>query len=531
MSPIQKVKKNRKKLMSFLVFFLMFFSVFMTISFLESNMGVVSGATTGEFSYYKSITIDHTQVPSDLTNFPVLVSISSDSDLVGYSSEDIAFFDGTGAGATQLNHEIELFNSSTGQLIAWVNVTSVSSSSDTVFYMFYGDSDGSSEENPTGVWDSHYLAVWHMNDASGGAKDSTSYNHDATEGTSPTYQASGKIGYGIDFEMDNSEYLVVSNSTDLDGLSGITIECWVDIESTSSRSFIFGHAGTTYSDDPYYLRYDHSAGAYNFIMETDIGGDDTQVASVTSDTTGFKYLCGRWQQDGYLNMFVGGVDDSDSSSNLTSMTNPDNSKYIGRRGTSYCDGIIDELRISDIKRSDAWIDATYNNAVNQTTFISVGTNTTNVGTTVSLVLHDNKFTHSGQLGNTSLSNETGTYYEWAEFNISYDGTNVEYIRINITDIHANITSSNCSYQFSSDNTTWGGLGGNWKSGGDGGFTIILNQTTWTTANGCYGTNPFPISSNTSIWMVEKVTIPTGIGIETYSTTTGTSRTWDAGYYT
>ena len=150
----------------------------------------------------------------------------------------------------------------------------------------------------------------------------------------------------------------------------------------------------------------------------------------------------------------------------------------------------------------------------------------NQGTTISLILNSNTFTHNGTWSDTTYSNESGTYYEWGEFNISYVGTNMEYIRINITDIHANITSSNCSYQFTSDNTSWN-KGGNWQTGADGGFAIILNQSNWLNANGCYGSNPFPFSSDGSVFMVEKITIPSNIGNTTYSCS---NRTWDAGYY-
>src|SRR5664279_4319233 len=75
----------------------------------------------------RPITVDHTKVSSSLANFPLLVSLT-DAGLKAYSAgggvgksdgTDILF---TGAdGVTKLNHEIESYNPTTGQIVAWVS--------------------------------------------------------------------------------------------------------------------------------------------------------------------------------------------------------------------------------------------------------------------------------------------------------------------------------------------------------------------------------------------------------------------------
>ena len=63
---------------------------------------------------------------------------------------------------------------STGQLIAWVSVPTVSASSDTVIYVYYGNGSAANQQNPTGVWDSNYEGVWHLpNGTTLSANDST----------------------------------------------------------------------------------------------------------------------------------------------------------------------------------------------------------------------------------------------------------------------------------------------------------------------------------------------------------------------
>ena len=65
-------------------------------------------------------------------------------------------------GATKLAHEIETYNGAPGQLIAWVQVPSLSPATNTVLYMYYGNAAAANQQNPTGVWDSHYEGVWHL---------------------------------------------------------------------------------------------------------------------------------------------------------------------------------------------------------------------------------------------------------------------------------------------------------------------------------------------------------------------------------
>ncbi|MDX1798523.1 MAG: DUF2341 domain-containing protein, partial [Candidatus Lokiarchaeia archaeon] len=114
-----------------------------TVYDLDSRMKLSSNPPNQDyFNYYKEITINHLKVAEDLTNFPLLISIY-DSDLhskVQSDGDDIAFSNGT----DWLDYEIELFDQSysgtEARLVAWVNVPSVSSSTDTKIYMYYGNS-------------------------------------------------------------------------------------------------------------------------------------------------------------------------------------------------------------------------------------------------------------------------------------------------------------------------------------------------------------------------------------------------------
>lgn len=132
------------------------------------NFITVSGPPFDPFDegwqYRKKITVNHLQVAGDLTYFPVLISVT-DVDLRDKAQDDgddISFMDGSGV-ATKLYHEIEIFDDSSGKLIAWVKLPSLSSTVDLDIYMYYGNPGCSSQQFAEKVWDSSYCGVWHLN--------------------------------------------------------------------------------------------------------------------------------------------------------------------------------------------------------------------------------------------------------------------------------------------------------------------------------------------------------------------------------
>ena len=144
--------------------------------------------TSGLFGYRKSITIDRTKIPgtcgTTLSDFPILFSVT-DPDLrttgnggnvVDAEGDDIIFrgldegtCGGVGTSPCALDHEIEQYDETTGELVAWVRVPSVNTNaagSDTVVYIYYGNTAVTvSSENATGVWDANYQMVQHLHDS------------------------------------------------------------------------------------------------------------------------------------------------------------------------------------------------------------------------------------------------------------------------------------------------------------------------------------------------------------------------------
>ncbi|MEJ2363923.1 MAG: DUF2341 domain-containing protein, partial [Deltaproteobacteria bacterium] len=204
-------------------------NVTLTPSTTVGGSGVTSVTHTycgdGNFSYYRSITIDHTLVGTDNSGslpdgtppnkgFPVLISLSGDwlkrssgkiqSDY-GY---DITFRDSDGQ--TGLYHEIEKYDGDAGTLVAWVRIDSLSKSTDKTIYMYYGNSCNISPTgNPDEVWDDNYVGVWHLTDLD----DSTGNGPTGTDGGT-TSSTTGQMADARNFDA-NTDYINVGDSTEL----------------------------------------------------------------------------------------------------------------------------------------------------------------------------------------------------------------------------------------------------------------------------------------------------------------------------
>jgi hypothetical protein len=181
------------------------------------------------WNYRQSITIDRTKVTGSLTNFPVLISLASDPDLSSHAradGNDIVFT--ASDGTTKLPHEIENYTPSSGALIAWVKVPSISNVTNTDIYMYYGNSTMPSQQNVTAVWINGYVGVWHLNNS---FADSTGHGH--TLVNHGTINAPGQLVYGRYFDGTDSINITDSGS---DGVLGaqptITVSGWANIDSS-----------------------------------------------------------------------------------------------------------------------------------------------------------------------------------------------------------------------------------------------------------------------------------------------------------
>jgi len=332
------------------------------------------------------ITLSNTNVDSELTNFPVLVYLSASS---GTGTDDVSFvFDEltsddnrkrialtSSDGTTQLYGEIERWDDANEKAWIWVKVPTVSDSEDTTIFLYFDDNQpenttyigDSTDDVAHNVWDSNYVAVMHMaqdpdGDATDAMKDSTSNENDGTPtGTMTSADlVDGKIGKAIEFD-GSDDGIELKNESQFDfATESFTLEAFFYTETVASGNYEI--AGKHHDADPsgYFMREDGTNGDFNAWIY-DSGGYESAGSSggVMSVQT---WYYGSMMYDATGNNLYANFNGTDygPTGSVLSPVGNNNPFTIGKEndGTDFpWEGQIDEVRVSNIKRTDDWLKA------------------------------------------------------------------------------------------------------------------------------------------------------------------------------
>ena len=197
------------------------------------------------YSFERDITVDYTKVEggSDLYNFPLMVSLTGQSFLrslpsgpiMNSSGYDIIFTD---SDHNKLDHQIEYYNGTSGDLIAWIRIPILSSSSTTVIKMLYSNPQITTDPSVTTVWDSHYKGVWHLNDNN--LEDVTEYDFSGTPYNTPAYSA-GTINNSLQLNGSDEYVQVNNNPRNINFAGNITVSAWVNMDTRTRDQKIAGN--------------------------------------------------------------------------------------------------------------------------------------------------------------------------------------------------------------------------------------------------------------------------------------------------
>ena len=201
-------------------------------------------ATSLGYRYERNITIDYTKVAGgiDLYNFPVLINITGQDflksspagQILNANGFDIVFTD---INYGKLDHQLEYYNGTNGDLIVWVRIPTLSSSSNTIIKVLYGNPLGNTDLSVTSVWDSHYKGVWHLDNNS--LNDFTSFNKAGTPYNTPTYPA-GRIYNSLGLNGTN-EYVQINSAPNINFAGNITVSAWVNMDTRNRDQKIAGN--------------------------------------------------------------------------------------------------------------------------------------------------------------------------------------------------------------------------------------------------------------------------------------------------
>jgi hypothetical protein len=341
--------------------------------------------------FRKAITIDPANVGADLTDFPVLIDLT-DADVAANaqsSGDDLVFTDSNGV---QLSHEIEFYDTGTGHVIAWVSVPDLSSTEDTLLYLYFGNSSAMNQEDVEGTWDSNYVMVQHLDETSGTHVDSTVYNNDSNDVLVTDQDAAGSIN-GADEFNGADDYVRVPDAATLQfGEGSFTAEAWIHPHSIpdTGGARIVNNRGTGVggSYPGWHFKIKDDTGNWRF---GDSGIDDATGPLNYKPYDGIAtYPYNAWYQvvmvydaDTELRFYVNGASDGTplSVGPYGSITNSlptvigaslADQGVEGADDKQFFDGFIDEVRLSDTVRSAEWIAASYSNQNAPGGFYSVG---------------------------------------------------------------------------------------------------------------------------------------------------------------
>lgn len=334
------------------------------------------------YSRRKKITVDHTYVDSDLTDFPLLVKITSDSNIGSNADSNgynIRFT--SSDGTTLLKYERQAWSGGGGSAataIFWVKIPNLQGAANTEIYVYYKSDSPSDGADPTNVWDSNFRGVWHLNQ--GGTttqEDSTSNNRDFT----PTNMESGDsvdgpIGKWLDFDGSN-EYLTGGAWTEY-ALSTFTVELLFRPDSTTAAvKTLLAFVDSSGRGFAINADQDTSGGAnaqritawfYTGAPWQSIGNSS---AVITGGTT--YYLCYRRTSGSSVDFYVNETLQNSGSGGSwagSSISGFDIGRSNNTPTGNYTDGKIGEVRISTVHRSDAWRKFTYRNIIESDNEIS-----------------------------------------------------------------------------------------------------------------------------------------------------------------
>jgi len=348
-------------------------------------------------------TIDASDVGGPLTDFPILVYLSTSS---GRLNDDVsAVFDElqsdanrkkiavtTSDGVSECYVEIERWDDIAEQAWLWVKVPSISNTTDTHLYLYYDSSqpDNTAYVGDKGslpaqmVWDASFKGVWHLNeDPSGTAPQMNDSTSNAQNGTAYGSMTSGNQILGqVDgsLDLDGTNDYVQTTSNDLQTLENFTLSVWFKVDSTTSPQHIIWEGPSTQngwgdgSGNPLshelhltICKFDTND-TLNFFYGFEESGDvwipAVEINVSFTDTTNWNHAAVVMTGAGTspsAELFLNGVSQGTDTGTQTNRSAWDTNLRFGRPGSNqrFFSGSIDEIRIVNTTETTAWINASY----------------------------------------------------------------------------------------------------------------------------------------------------------------------------
>lgn len=315
-------------------------------------------------THVADVVIQSSQVPSDLTDFPILIDLSDLPttgfwDTVANGGGDIRCFKSDGT--TELAREVVSCDTSTDTGELWVKFSGTLSSSSNTTIQIHADGTSSEPASDAtygseAVW-SDYIAVWHGEDAN----DSTGNSFNLS-GSGTAAAVAAQVGDGQD--LDSNENLYTTNSSSFAVTGAKTIQQWVKLDSVPTTveytMAVVQGIGSSTADN----RFRISGGELDYQLFD--GAGKTVVLDATPSTDTWMMLHGAHDGTTMRGYFNGS--ETGSTAAGTSFNAGASARVNFGRTTDSLSFTFDEARYRSSTLSADWIEAEYNNQNSPSTF-------------------------------------------------------------------------------------------------------------------------------------------------------------------
>ena len=331
------------------------------------------------WQYRQSFTVHSSLVNSNLTDMPVYINLH---DLYDPFFDNVKS-DGGDIRITKSNSvtevAIDLVSIDTTNKLGeiWFNSEFLSSSVDTTFYIYYGNSGASGYAitdtyGAENVYSSDFKLVMHLNEAGNSTHlDSTNNDNDGT----PVNMVSGDrifgyLGNGLNFDRSSSKYVEVADHSSIRAnASGLSAAFWVFKDSDNNYQGMIDKFNTTGTHD-WFVNAELSGTIYCGIYGT--GADGDSIGRITNSPISLNqwhHIVMTWggaNSATDIHMYVNGVNADGSALTNGTFLGPQQGTATLRLGhdhddNSYLDGKMDEVWILRKELSSSEIAFMFNN--------------------------------------------------------------------------------------------------------------------------------------------------------------------------
>jgi len=373
-----------------------------------------------------AITIDHTDIDADLTDWTLVFDEGFDAVLTQVNGPLDA--DGTrasidGGGDIRFSSDSDGSNQLPVDIRSWstdntpgnaacevaVKVPLVSSSASTTIYMWWGKAGKSqplanSTYGQYNAYDSDHVIVYPGTDgAAGYNRCSASYSQPSeNQGT----EVDAQVGKGQSFAGSTSQtYDTPSDVTEIVPQIDFTVEALVKLNDLENDNDIALKGAEHYWGAPILFWHDNLVGdgpqsgnenVLSFMVQHQGSIAGENLISTPTDSmnnTNWRHCVARWDHNVRRSIYLDGSESVFSTSFVDQSQVPEDTADTLKWGNAGVgerdlDGTIDEMRFSTVARSSAWIKANYHNQLNTSGFLTWGSITDIGGGTDELTATD-----------------------------------------------------------------------------------------------------------------------------------------------